>query len=93
MDCTQSVFKEADCNASAAQKEQQLRALLVERLERQGVEQAQMSGFFRELAKLMSEFPDVTLPAVNARLHYLGWAEVTLGYHSMQLVAFCLGNR
>ena len=93
MDCTQSVFKEADCNASAAQKEQQLRALLVERLERQGVEQAQMSGFFRELAKLMSEFPDVNLPAVNARLQYLGWTDVTLDYHSMQLAAFCLGNR
>jgi hypothetical protein len=52
-----------------------------------------MSGFFRELAKLMGEFPDVTLPAVNASLHYLGWTDVTLDYHSMQLAAFCLGNR
>jgi len=93
VDCTQSVFKEADCNASAAQKEQQLRALLVERLERQGVEQAQMSGFFRELAKLLIELPDATLPAVNARLHYLGWGDVTLDYHSIELAAFCLDKR
>ena len=92
VDCTQSVFKKADYDTSAAQKKQQLRVLLVERLERQGVEQAQMSGFFRELEKLLSGLPDVTLPAVNARLHYLGWGDVTLDYHSMELAAVCLGD-
>jgi len=34
----------------------------------------------------------VTLPAVNARLHYLGWGDVTLDYHSMELAAVCLGD-
>lgn len=61
-----------------------VRALLVARLERQGVGQAQMAGFFRELAKLMTDLPDATLPAVNARLHYLGWGDVTMDYHSLQ---------
>jgi hypothetical protein len=93
VDCTPWVLKEANYDASAAQKAQHLRTLLAVRLEQQGVEQAQMSGFFRELAKLMGEFPDVTLPAVNARLHYLGWTDVTMDYHSMQLAAFCLSNR
>jgi hypothetical protein len=36
-----------------------------------------------------SRIPDVTLPAGNARLHYLGWTDVTLDYHSMQRAAFC----
>jgi hypothetical protein len=31
-----------------------------------------MAGFFRELAQLISELLDATLPAVNAKLHYLG---------------------
>jgi len=93
VDCTPWVLKEANYDASAVQRAQHLRTLLAERLERQGVEQAQMSGFFRELTKLMSEFPDVSLPAVNARLHYLGWTDVTLDYHSMQLAVFCLGDR
>jgi hypothetical protein len=31
-----------------------------------------MAGFFRELAQLISELLDATLPAVKAKLHYLG---------------------
>ena len=93
MDCTPWVLKEANYDASAVQKAQHLRTLLAVRLERQGVEQAQMSGFFRELAKLLIELPDATLPAVNARLHYLGWGDVILDYHSMELAAFCMGDR
>jgi hypothetical protein len=93
VDCSQSVFKEAAHDAAAVQNAQHLRTLLALRLERQGVEKAQLAGFFRELAKLLSELPDATLPTVNARLHYLGWRDVTLDYHSMQLAAFCLEDR
>jgi len=57
------------------------------------VGQAQMDGFFREMKKLLRELPDVSLPAVNARLHYLGWVDVTLDYHSLELAAFCIGDR
>ena len=93
MDSTQSVLKAAAHDVPAADKSRNLRALLVARLERQGVGQAQMDGFFREMKKLLRESPDVTLPAVNARLHYLGWGDVTLDYHSLELAAFCMGDR
>ena len=89
----QSVLKAAALDVPEANMSRNLRALLAARLERQGVGQAQMDGFFREMKKLLRESPDVTLPAVNARLHYLGWGDVTLDYHSMELAAFCMGGR
>jgi hypothetical protein len=82
--------------ASGLSQDQQaprLRALLIRRLERQGVELPHMTGFLRELTKLFGAFPDLSLPAVNERLHYLGWTDVALDYQSMQLAAVCLGDQ
>jgi len=93
VDCTHSSLKEAAHDISGADMTRNLRALLATRLERQGVDQAQMAGFLREMEQLLRELPDVTLPAVNARLHYLGWGDVTLDYHSLELAAFCLEGR
>lgn len=80
-------------DASAAQHGAQLRSLLTARLIRQGVGQSHMAGFLRELEKLVGELPDASLPAVNARLHYLGWGDVTMDYHSLQLALACLEGR
>jgi hypothetical protein len=74
----------ADCQAEC------LRALLVQRLERQGVEQPHMTGFLRELAKVLSAVPELSPSAANAKLHYLGWTDVALDYQSMQLASVCL---
>jgi hypothetical protein len=93
VDCTHSPLKEAAHDISGADMTRNLRALLVTRLERQGVDQAQMAGFLREMEQLLRELPDVTLPSVNARLHYLGWGDVTLDYRSMQFAAFCMDDR
>lgn len=79
-------------SSSAHGQAQCLRALLVQRLERQGVEQPHMTGFLRELGKLLSAFPDMSPPAANEKLHYLGWTGVDLDYQSMQLAAACLGK-
>jgi hypothetical protein len=91
--CAQGSQLETAYDVSSAHQVRQLRALLAARLERQGVGQAQMAGFFRELAQLIRKLPDATLPAVNARLHYLGWGDVTMDYHSLQLAAACLAER
>jgi hypothetical protein len=86
----QSVLENTVSGSSADCQAQCLRALLVQRLERQGVEQPYMAGFLRELGKLLSAFPDMTPPAANAKLQYLGWTDVALDYQSMQLAAVCL---
>jgi hypothetical protein len=66
------------------------RALLAERLKRQGVEPHEMPGFLREMAKLLSADPDLPPAAANQRLHYLGWTDVAVDYQSLQLAAACL---
>ncbi len=86
----QSSLEEMVTGGSADDQAQCLRALLVRRLERQGVEQPHMTGFLRELTKLLKAFPDMSPPAANAKLHYLGWTDVALDYQSMQLAAVCL---
>ncbi|MBI5577923.1 MAG: hypothetical protein HY895_02110 [Deltaproteobacteria bacterium] len=93
MQSIQSTPSEAAHDASTVHMGWNLRTLLAARLERQGVDQAHMAGFLREMERLLRELPDVTLPEVNARLHYLGWQDVNLDYHSMQLAAFCLEAR
>ncbi len=66
------------------------RALLAERLKRQGVEPHEMPGFLREMAKLLSADPDLPPAAANQRLQYLGWTDVTVDYQSLLLTAACL---
>ena len=66
------------------------RALLAERLKRQGVEPQEMPGFLREMAKLLSVDPDLPPAAANQRLQYLGWKDVAVDYQSLQLAAACL---
>ena len=90
MGCAQGSLNETACGASTEFQAQHLRALLVQRLERQGVEQPHMAGFLRELSKILSASPEMSPPAANAKLHYLGWTEVALDYQSMQLAAVCL---
>lgn len=93
MHCTQGTRSEAAHDASAVHMGWNLRNLLAARLERQGVDQAHVTGFLRDMERLLRELPDISLPAVNARLHYLGWQDVNLDYQSMQLAAFCLEAR
>ena len=89
----QSVLENTVSGSSANCQAECLWALLVQRLERQGVEQPHMTGFLRELGKLLSAFPDMTPPAANAKLRYLGWTDVALDYQSMQLASVCLENQ
>lgn len=93
MDRAQSFLEEMVSGGSADCQDQCLRALLVQRLERQGVEQPHMTGFLRELGKVLSAVPELSPSAANAKLHYLGWTDVAIDYQSMQLAAVCLGGR
>jgi hypothetical protein len=52
-----------------------------------------MTGFLRELAKLLNASPDISPPAANAKLRYLGWTDVAVDYQSIQLAAVCLEDQ
>ena len=94
MTCAQGSQLETAYDVSSANQVRQLRALLAARLERQGVGQAQMAGFFRELAQLISELPDATPPGGQRAVALPGLGgDVAMDYHSLRLAAACLAER
>ena len=61
----------------------------IHRLEMKGIRRQQIPGFLRLLADLFSGDPAMDLLALNRHLHYLGWDDVELDYHTLQLAIAC----
>jgi hypothetical protein len=64
--------------------------ILQDRLVKGGVDPSSLSGILKTLSKLLSSNPDIDPVAANKRLHYLGWHEVEVDYHILQLALACL---
>ena len=59
--------------------------LLNNRLKSIGLEGNNRVGFLRSLSRALTLRPEAPLAAVNRQLHYLGWQDVELDYHTLQL--------
>jgi hypothetical protein len=46
-------------------------------------------GFIRSLANTIFVNPQMDISQVNNRLHWLGWDDVELDYHTLQLAIAC----
>jgi hypothetical protein len=64
----------------------------LQRLEKIGIEPNLIPGFMKDIANSFSLSPDMNFSQVNERLHYLGWDDVELDYHTYQLARECLGK-
>ena len=62
-----------------------LTEILIQRLEKKGVEQTAIPGFMRNLANIISVTPHMNLREVNRKLHLLGWTHFELDDHTLQL--------
>jgi hypothetical protein len=62
---------------------------LIERLEKQGIEQSVMPGFLRSLVQTIFLDPNLNLVQANRKLHLLGWDGFDLDYHTLQLAIAC----
>ncbi len=62
---------------------------LIERLEKQGIEESVMPGFLRSLVHTIFLDPNMNLVQVNRKLHLLGWDGFELDYHTLQLAIAC----
>ena len=67
----------------------QIKQNLISRLEKQGIEPNIIPGFIRSLANAISVNPQMNLLQVNKHLHFLGWDEFELDYHTLQLAIAC----
>ena len=62
-----------------------LKLILIDRLQQQGIESDDLPLFLRDLAAFFRSRYEMNTAALNARLNVLGWHKAELDYQSMQL--------
>jgi hypothetical protein len=67
-----------------------LKLLLIDRLKSKGVDPSLIPAFLKALTSLVSSEPEIDSAAANQKMHSLGWDEVTVDYHSLQIAIACL---
>ena len=67
-----------------------IRQILFKRLKNKGIGTRTIPGLIRDLANFDFVDPRTNLFQVNKRLRYLGWGDVELDYHTLQLVIACV---
>ena len=58
---------------------------LINKLKGKGLVNNLIPRFIKDLAYSFQIDPSVSLSVVNDRLHFLGWEDVELDYHTLQL--------
>jgi hypothetical protein len=58
---------------------------LINELNGRGIDNIIIPRFMKDVAYSFQIDPSVSLSEVNDRLHFLGWDEVELDYHTLQL--------
>ena len=67
-----------------------LKLLLIDRLKSKGVDPALIPAFLKALTSLISSEPGIEPAQATQKMHSLGWNEVTVDYHCLQIAIACL---
>ncbi len=67
----------------------ELTQVLFDRLEKKEMDPSTIPGFIRNLANTVLINPHMNHAQVNEQLHFLGWDDVELDYHTLQLAIAC----
>lgn len=67
-----------------------LKPLLIDRLKSKGMDPSLIPAFLKAITSIISSEPGIELAQVNYKLNLLGWDEVTIDYHSLQIAIACL---
>jgi phosphoserine phosphatase len=67
-----------------------LKLLLIDRLKSKGMDTALITAFLKALTSLISSEPGIEPVVANQKMHSLGWDEVTVDYHCLQIAIACL---
>lgn len=59
--------------------------ILMGRLEKKGLEKSTIPGFIWSLKRCLLDNPDMNHLQANQRLHFIGWDDFDLDYHTLQL--------
>jgi len=66
---------------------------LVHRLIKSGIDASLIPGFIRSLANASLINPGMSPSQANKRLKYLGWNDIEIDYHTLQLALHSLENK
>ena len=66
-----------------------LKPLLIDRLKSQGMDPSLIPAFLKALTSVISSESGIELSQVNQRLNALGWNEVAIDYHSLEIAMAC----
>jgi hypothetical protein len=67
-----------------------LKLLLIDRLKSKGMDTALIPAFLKALTSFISSEPGIDPAHINQKLLSLGWNEVTIDYHCLQIAIACL---
>jgi hypothetical protein len=62
-----------------------LKLILINQLKSKGIDPALIPAFLKALTSLISSEPKIELAQVNRKMHSLGWNEVAIDYHCLQI--------
>lgn len=62
-----------------------LKLLLIDRLKSKGIDPSLIPAFLKALKSIISSEPGIEFAQVNQKLKFLGWNEVVIDYHSLQI--------
>lgn len=68
---------------------QNFRQVLLDRLVKGEADPSSLNSILKALFKLLSSDPNIDPSTANERLRYLGWGEVEVDYHTLQLALAC----
>ncbi len=67
-----------------------IKQILLKRLKSKGIDANIVPGFINNLANTISFNPQMNHLQINKRLHFLGWDDFELDYHTLQLATAIL---
>jgi len=67
-----------------------LKLLLVDRLKSKGMEPSLIPAFLKALTSIISAEPGIDSTRASQKMHSLGWNEVAIDYHCLQITIACL---
>ena len=67
-----------------------LKLILINQLKSKGIDPALIPAFLKALTSLISSEPRVEPAQINQKLHSLGWDEVAIDYHCLQIAIACI---
>ena len=68
------------------EKAMDLKKILIERLEKKGVEPVLIPGLLKNIVATLKDRPDITHEEVSEKLHYIGWNDFDLDENTLQII-------